>query len=150
MNQIKDQIIQYLHIYLDKKIADVNNAILSSKESRDSDTKSSVGDKHETSRAMMQIELDQSEGQLINLLRLKNEINQINLKQDFKKVTTGSLVTTNEGVYFISIGIGKIEVTNKDYYAISLASPIGLLLKDKTTGEKIQFQGRITEIINVC
>ena len=150
MNQIKDQIIQYLHIYLDKKIADVNNAILSSKESRDSDTKSSVGDKHETSRAMMQIELDQSEGQLINLLRLKNEINQINLKQDFKKVTTGSLVTTNEGVYFISIGIGKIEVTNKDYYAISLASPIGLLLKDKIAGEKIQFQGRITEIINVC
>lgn len=149
MNEIKDKIIQYLHFYIDKKINAINVAINSSKESRDRDTKSSAGDKHETSRAMMQIELDQNEGQLSNLLRLKNEINQIPI-QDFKKVKTGSLVTTNEGMYFISIGIGKIEVNANTYFAISLASPIGLLLKDKIAGEIIHFQRREINITNIC
>lgn len=146
MNLIKSHIIQHLHIYLDKKIASVTSAIQSAIESRDSDTKSSAGDKHETSRAMMQIELDQNEGQLNKLIKLKNEINQLDLNQDFNLVKSGSLVTTNEGQYFISIGIGKIEVNNQDYFAISLASPIGLLLKNKKPGDKLQFQEREIEI----
>ena len=54
----------------------------------------------------------------------------------------GSLVVTNQETYFFSIGIGKLTIANESYYAISLASPIGTLLKDKMVGDKAQLGGR--------
>lgn len=150
LKEIKELIISRLHEIVDLKIETASSAVESAKESRNSDTKSSAGDKHETGRAMMQIELEKNEIQLNKALALKQELNQIIIRNKFKKVEYGSLVITDQGNYFISIGIGKLEISKEVYYAISLASPIGKLLQNKTTGDKVQFQEKeinIKEII---
>ncbi|MFM6975381.1 MAG: 3-oxoacyl-ACP synthase [Sphingobacteriaceae bacterium] len=139
---LKIQILEQLKLALAQKIAESENAIASAKESRDSESKSSAGDKYETGRAMMQIELQNQEIQLNKALQLKNELHLINLQQAYEKAVLGSLVLTNREHYFISIGLGKIEVDGHPYYAISLASPIGMLLKDQQAGQTISFQGR--------
>ena len=58
-----DSLYSFLNL-LDLKIQDTSNAITSLTESRDMDTKSSAGDKHETSRAKIQTEIDQLSKQL--------------------------------------------------------------------------------------
>lgn len=153
MNKNKD-IKQNIHYQLQKiigeKIETAKLLLTSAKESRDNDTKSTVGDKHETGRAMAQFEVEKFEIQLSKAIKLNKELSMINLQKDYKKVEFGSLVIGKHGAYFISIGIGKIEVDKKDYYCISIGSPIGKLLQDKKSGDKIEFQGRkivIEEIV---
>lgn len=146
---IKELILSRLQEVIDKKIKIAESAIDSAKESRDSDTKSSAGDKHETGRAMMQIEMEENQVQLSKALFLKQELSNINMKKEYKKVEFGSLVYTNQGNYFISIGIGKLEIEKEIYYSISLASPIGKLLQDKCIDDKIQFQEKEFIISNI-
>jgi hypothetical protein len=148
--ETKSELCNQLRIILDRKLDETLGAINSLKESRDSDSKSSAGDKHETSRAMMQIELDKCEVQLANLVATKNDLERIDLQKNYLKAEPGSLLITNQGNYFISIGIGKLDIGDTSYFAISLASPLGIALKDKLAGDKIQFQGKefiITEIV---
>ncbi len=131
------------------KITILNTTILSAKESRDSDSKSSAGDKYETGRAMMHIEIEKNEVQLSKALKLKKELSEIDLLKDYRKVEFGSLVITNHGNYFISIGIGKLNGDYQDCYAISLASPIGRLFQNKEKGDVVKFQDREIIIENI-
>ncbi len=139
---LKKQICEQLQAILDLKVDVAMKAIASAKESRDDDTKSSAGDKYETGRAMMHIEMEKNEAQLIYARKLKNDLSLINIKKEYNKVEFGSLVLTNLGNYFISVGLGEFELNTDYYYAISFASPIGKLLKDKIVGDKATFQGR--------
>ncbi|MEX0967170.1 MAG: 3-oxoacyl-ACP synthase [Bacteroidia bacterium] len=147
---IKEQILRHLHELLDRKIAEASRALESAKESRDSDTKSSAGDQYETGRAMMQIEMENYDTQLNNALELKKALTRLNISREIEEIEPGSFVVTNHGKYFISIGLGKITVNDEVVYAISLASPIGQMFKDKRVGDKFEFNGReylIQEII---
>ncbi len=140
--EIKTRILQQKQELLSTKIKDAEQAIASAKESRNNDTKSSAGDKYETGRAMMQMEIDNNELQLDKALQQLSELSKIELNTGDKKVTPDSLVFTNYENYFISIAMGKIEIDGQIFYAISMVSPVGTLLRNKTIGDKVDFQGR--------
>ncbi len=142
MSSIKELIFGRVQEILDEKAESAQKAVEIARESRDSDTKSSVGDKYETGRAMAQIEMEKSMVQLSKIGNLKKELSRIDLEKGFEKVEFGSLVVTDKGSYFISIGLGKVGVEGNDYFVISLASPIGKLLHGKCVGECVKFQGR--------
>ncbi len=142
MNQIKKSIQQALQQILDTKIETANSAINSAKESRDNETKSSVGDKYETGRAMMQAEQERNEVRLMQALKLNDQLGQIDIEKIYNRVETGSLVTTSQGTYFISIGIGKVLVEQQTYYAISVHAPIAQAMLGKVEGDKFNFQGK--------
>ncbi len=146
---IKEKILSRLQEIVAQKIEIAESAVELVKEARDSDTKSTAGDKHETGRAMMQIEMEKNQVQLSKALFLKQELANINMTKEYNKAEFGSLVFTNQGNYFIAIGIGKLDIENKTYYSVSLASPIGGLLKDKETGDKIQFQEKGFIILDI-
>jgi hypothetical protein len=58
MHGIKEEIHQTLMKQLEEQILQAKQDLSLAKESRDSDTKSSAGDKYETGREMMQREMD--------------------------------------------------------------------------------------------
>ena len=148
-NSVKQSIANHIQFLLDDKIKEIQQAIHSAKDSRDNETKSSVGDKYETGRAMIQFELEKHTVQLQKAQQQKHKLSQINLQKEYNRVEFGSLIFTDHGNYFIAIGLGKIEIENETFYCISLASPIGKILNNKKVGGKIIFQGReftITEI----
>ncbi len=147
---IKEQIFEKIILLLNQRIEFARQAINSAKESRDNETKSSVGDKYETSRTLMQMEVEKNRVQLTKTEMLKSELLKINLRQKLKSVEFGSLVITTQNNYFILSAIGKIDIENQSYFCISLASPIGKLLHTKKVGDSFSFQGNdieITEII---
>ena len=149
MNSIKQNIKSEVLRQLDLKIKDISNAVKSLSESRDSDTKSSAGDKHETSRAKIQVEIDQLSKQLINAQRQKNNLSIIDTIHLHSIADVGSLVETNKGYFFISTGWGRIQIQDENYFVISIESPIGRLLKNKKEGDSIQFRNTAYDILSV-
>ena len=141
----KEQIVNRLREKLRNNIDEINQNILLARESRDNNTKSTVGDKYETSREMMNLKIEKYNIQLAKALRLQKELDKINLQKKFEQVEFGSLVFTRNNIYFISIGFGRIDIENESVYCVSLASPIGKTLNHKKTGDVVGFQG--TEII---
>ncbi|MBL0341096.1 MAG: 3-oxoacyl-ACP synthase [Bacteroidetes bacterium] len=146
---IKSQLQNQLIAILEGNALVAKTAIASAKESRDNDTKSSAGDKYETGRAMMQIEIENNEMQLLHAMNQMEELSKINFDKDYKKIEFGCLVSTSQGKYYISIGHGKLMIDKDVIYAISLGSPIGALLKNKVVGDKVSFQGRDFTILEI-
>ena len=147
MEILKDLIQKEILLILQKKLENLNFLIDTTTESRDIDLKSSVGDKHETSRAKIQNDLDNYYRQLMILESQINILNKIDLSVKYNKVAQGALVETNKGIFFISTGISKIVIENKTIFAVSMISPIGMAMKGKRKLQSFNFRN-ISYIIN--
>lgn len=124
-------------------------AIETAKDSRDNETKSSVGDKYETGRTLMQQEVEKNRIQLQKYQNIKSELEKINLLKKYDRAEFGSLVWDEQNIYFISIALGKVEVENESCFCISLASPIGKALHNKRIGDIVSFRGNTIKILSI-
>jgi hypothetical protein len=147
--ELKELFLTELNSLVEEKVNTANSSIYSTTESKNTATKSTAGDKHETGRAMMERELALSNSQLQKALIQKNELSKISLEMDCTTIKPGALVITSQGNYFISIGLGRINANGYECYAISGGSPIGLVLMGANQGQNINFQGRNIEIIAI-
>ena len=73
----------------------------------------------------------------------------INPKIQNETAVLGSIVYTQNNVFFLSVSVGKIDLENSSYFAISLQSPIGTLLMNKRKGDRINFNGTSYAISNI-
>jgi len=149
MIDFKNKIHQQLIQDLEDKLKHISKAIETSMQARDSETKSSMGDKYETGRAMAQSEIDKLAN---NKISCKNQLNELkNLNPEIKSniITSGSLVETNHETFYFSIPFGKVSVNNKEVFVISPYSPIGMVLKSKKVGDTIEFKGKTYTVTNV-
>lgn len=102
------------------------------------DSKSSAGDKFETSREMAQQELGKLSTQLAEQQRLKKLLeNQSTETSSCIKV--GSLVQTNLGTFLVGIPIGKITFGDTSIIGIGVGAPLGQLLLNKSENDRIAF-----------
>lgn len=146
---IKKRLHQQCLTLIDEKIASIQKSILSIEESRNNETKSSAGDKYETGRAMLHMEEEKSRNQLAKTNEMRLLLQTIELEQESEEVALGSLVRCSNGNYFISAAMGKVELEGEKYYCISMASPIGKLLKGKKNQESFSFANKSIEILEV-
>lgn len=114
-----------------------------------SETKNTAGDKHETSRAMLQLEREQSGQKIAEYKSLLEILNNINYKNLNTAVSLGALVYTTHLNFYLSIPIGEIKVNNHCFYGISLKSPIGGLLLGKKSGDEISFREQTFTILKI-
>jgi transcription elongation GreA/GreB family factor len=113
------------------------------------DSKNSAGDKHETGVAMAQLEQEKLTKQINELLTIQEHLQKINPSIAHNKIGLGSLVETNNGWYYFSVGIGTINMESLSIFAINPKAPIGELLLGKTKGESVLFNGKSTEILSI-
>lgn len=125
-----------------QKITAIKNSLNEVQEAANNETKSSAGDKHETGRAMAQLETEKLTTQLSEALKIEQTLSQINPEQDHKIIGLGSLVSTNNGSFYVSVSLGKIEIDNEIYFAVSAASPIGKMLLTKKEQDSFSFNGK--------
>ena len=143
--EVVDAFLKMLQAKIDEAKATLKDTI----SARDNESKSTAGDKYETGRAMAQIAQQQNEGQLNQLVEQYQKIAQIDPTSIKSSVVYGSLVETNSNWFFISMGIGNIQIEDVLIYSISITSPLGQLLKDKTKGESVSINNKSYEIINL-
>lgn len=113
------------------------------------DAKSSAGDKHETAVSMAQLEQEKLTTQINEFLKLKEHLNALNPDVIHHTIQKGSLIETNNGWFYLSIGLGQIKTPEISFFCISQEAPLGKLLIGKSANESIEFNGRITNIITV-
>ncbi len=138
----KDDILVTMNKILDMRLSKAKDTLEEMRRNRDLETKSSMGDKHETSRSQVQMEMSKLNTQLEQYLKQKRAISQIDTDAQHQFVGFGSLVYTNTDLYFISIGLGIVEVSDQKIICISMASPIGQVIQNKVVGDKISFRGK--------
>lgn len=139
---IKVALYQHCLNYVQDRVSSIQETISSSQESANSETKSTAGDKHDTARAMMQLEVEQKAKQLIEAKKLNVGLSQIKPEVEQTTVQLGALVYTNIGVYYISISMGKVVLNGTPYFVISPGSPIGQILFGLKKGDSTEFNGR--------
>lgn len=135
----KADIILHLRDLLQRKLAETQLSIAEIRDARNSNAKSSAGNKHEVSREIIQQELNAREAQLAKTQQMLHQLAQVGQDQSSKQVGFGSLVRTNQGVYFLSIAYGSITMLEGKVFAISLAAPLGQALHGKGVGEEVAF-----------
>ena len=89
------------------------------------DSKSTAGDKHETGRAMVHLEQEKLSKQLLQLNQLKETLAKIIPEENHSSIQFGSLVNTSKGLFFFSIGLGKINFNKTTVFWI-LFNPLTL------------------------
>ena len=90
-----------------------------------SETKSSAGDKYETGRAMAQLEKERHARRKASLEDMLNHLRRIGCVQAKESIDEGALVTTNRGMYFVSVGLGLVTFGDAQYSCLSVESPFG-------------------------
>lgn len=90
---------------------------------------------------MMQLEQEKLSHQLKELLEQKTELEKIDLSKSHTHIAKGSLVQSDKGFLFLSIGLGKINVDGKTIFAISPQSPLGMKLIGKKENEVVEMNG---------
>ena len=145
---IKQKLLNYCKNYVDERLLRIQNTISDIQESLTSETKSSAGDKHETGRAMLQLEREKAGAQLAEVQKLQETLAKITISSS-KNIRLGSLISTSQGNYFLSISVGKVTIENISYFAIAANSPIGKLLLGKTAESTFNFNGNEISIKDV-
>ena len=111
---------------LTQEIAKINESLLS-------ETKSSAGDKHETGRAMLQLEREKLGKQLQQVEQMQLVLNRLAADSPAtQKIALGSLVQTDKAFYYISVSAGQVTIEGKVVFCISVGTPIGKLLLGKS------------------
>lgn len=129
------------------KVSELN--IISAKSTAENETKSSAGDKYETAREMMQQEISMNQNQLVEANRLKHALSLVNPGRSYDVVCSGSLVYTNIGIFYISIGGNPIILKDIQYQPISSVSPIAKALAGKRKEDQLEFKQKIITVLNV-
>jgi transcription elongation GreA/GreB family factor len=149
MDTIKKELHALCIKYAKDRIDTATQAINSSKESANEETKSSAGDKYETSREMMQQETDRHQSQLNEANKLIVTLNQMSGDGVFTTADPGSLVITDNGKFYIVISAGALQLNGETYFAVSPVSPVALALKGKKAGDEFSLNGKQYKINKV-
>jgi transcription elongation GreA/GreB family factor len=146
---IKKKLQQACHDSLAKREAAIREALREAQASVNEETKSSAGDKHETGRAMMQLETEKLSGQLREVLQEQEKLQQISPDKKCFKVEPGALVITDSLKLYISISAGKLLIEKDEYFALSAQTPLGRVASGKQTGDTFAFQQRTYQIFSI-
>jgi transcription elongation GreA/GreB family factor len=138
--ELKQQLYQKCQDFLNERLETIQCTILDIQNSLQSETKSSVGDKHETGRAMLQLEREKVGYQLAEVQKLKELLDRIDPTTINENIALGSIVFTSKSNYFIALSAGEIEINGDVFYAISPSTPIAVLLLSKSLGDTIIFR----------
>ena len=142
MLTLKEALFRQCEDFVNTRLQNIQTTISSHQKALSSETKSSAGDKHETGRAMLQLEMEKAGQQLKSVQQMKDILARIDPEKRSELAILGSLVETSLGTYFLSVSVGQIVLENQSYFAISTSSPIGKLLLGKEQGAILAWNGK--------
>ena len=143
---LKAALFQRCQEEVNNRMNTIQEIILSNQNALQSETKSSAGDKHETGRAMLQLEMEKAGQQLAGVIQMQELLSKIDVSKRSNIAHLGSVVFTSKANYFLAISSGKLTVLDNEFFAISVASPIGKLLLGKKENDTISFNGESIKI----
>ena len=145
----KADFLDAMHERVRCSISEASIILQGIQESIDSETQSTAGDKHDTSRELMQQERNKA------AQNLQNQISMDSLVLKLKRITVscevrfGSLVLTNVGWFFIGLPLGRIQFEDKDILCVSGNAPAAKILESERVGASIKINGKNIKILSI-
>lgn len=146
--KVKEQLLELCNRHVNKRIKDYKNEIDLIKESIESNDKVS-NDPDDSGNSKLHEDLEKNLGYLNDAFKSKEALSLIRPNATNTTIVLGSIVITDSLNFFISTSVGKLDVNGDIYFAISLLSPIGQLLKSKTSGDSFNFNQTYYTIIKI-
>jgi len=134
---------------LNEKHKELQAALAETDDSLSADSKSTAGDKHETGRAMAQLEREKIGGFIQQHEQLMANAQRLDSSVKTSTIRLGSLVNTSNGWYYISVAAGRIFLENTPVFCLSPAAPLVGALLGKKSGEEVLWQGNSIAIVSI-
>lgn len=145
---IKSELLRQLTDNLNQRIETLQSEYKLYMDSAANETKSTAGDKHDTSRSMMQLEQEKLGSQLNQMKLQKQVLEKIDPHLKSNRIQFGSIVYTDKGNFFISISSTKpLEISGEKFTCISIQSPIGQSIIG-SSNQVFEFMGKTYKIIS--
>lgn len=145
----KKELLKKCHQLVDDRMALARKLIKEAQLAANQDSKSSMGDKYETTREMMALEMKKVGEQIQEAVKLKQVLSQLMPAHATEAIELGSLVSTSIGEFYLSVSLGKIKLNEREIFILSAVSPLGKELLFKKKGDKFSFNTRTIEIHSV-
>lgn len=144
----KSEILDTVKHLLSAKVQRLQMLIADTRASNN-DTKSSMGDKYETGREMLQQEIGKLQLQLGEILKQENILKSITAAP-CDSVQRGALVKTDRGAIYIAVPLGHVTINGEKITVISSDSPLAVVLRGRKAGETVPFGNYANNILEVC
>ncbi|SEH80120.1 MULTISPECIES: GreA/GreB family elongation factor [Epilithonimonas] len=143
----KTELIKLINQKLYEKIQTFEKLIAETRASNN-DTKSSMGDKYETGREMLQQEINNLQVQLNEVLKQQDFLKTILVKPS-DKAEKGAIVKTERGLFFISVSLGELSFEHQKIICISPESPLAKAMNGKQKGEVFSLNNMSQKIVDI-
>ena len=106
-------------------------------------------DRYDSYRTQLLGKRDLFAKQLEKALRQLELLTKIDPGRVNEVVSFGTVVVTDDQILFVSVGLGKMEIDNKIFYAISPLVPFYDAMRGKKKGDEFVFRDRTIRILDV-
>lgn len=146
----KSELISELKTLLNVQYKELKTELDSFSAAKDGEQKSSAGDKHETAKAMADIEAEKISQSLDRISNHQHLIGTISPNQKLEKIGFGAKFTANGNHYFVATSYGKLQLANDTVFVLSKDAPLALHLNGAQKGDKKEFNGQTFTIESVA
>ncbi len=139
--KFKEELFEKLLSAQSAKLLALSAQISANRENLSSATKSSAGDKHETGRAMLQLEQEKLGRSYAEAEKLMQLLLRVPFDKSYDQVKVGSLFATQKGLFLLAASFGKIEHDKQEIFVLGAAAPMSQIVLGKSAGEEVEFRG---------
>ncbi|WP_036195381.1 GreA/GreB family elongation factor [Maribacter antarcticus] len=147
LRELKEAAFKHCQTFVTERLGRLNSQAKEISDALTSETKSSAGDKHETGRAMLQLEREKLGIQLADAEIIQALLHKVPANVTSASVGLGTMVKTTTSTYFIAISAGECAYENQKVFCISPATPIGKLVMGKQIGDSFTFQSKENKLL---
>ena len=140
MKNLKNLLFDHCENHINNKLKNYLKIDQELFKSLNEETKSSAGDKHETTRAMIQIEREKNSNRVKEIESLKKNLVLVkSIEPSNISVKIGSIIFTTNNNYFISISSEIYKSDIIKIYCVSPNTPIAKAYLGKKVGNIVNF-----------
>jgi len=140
----KSKLLDTVKSKLSEKIQKFEKLIEDTRASNN-DTKSSMGDKYETGREMLQQEINNLQRQLNEALNQQALLQKVSTETSVK-VQNGALIETDKGLFYIAASVGEVVCENRKVMTVSTESPLAKAITGLTSGQSFSLNN-VSQIV---
>ena len=128
--------------------AETLKGLISQTQESNSETKSSMGDKYETSREMIAQEIRNLQRQLSEVHNQMDALVKLNSAPS-KSVELGALVETGAGLFYVSAPVGQLNLDGRTIMTVSPEAPLIKAMQGCTPGGTFSINNRLETLVAI-
>ena len=143
MDSDRARVVQSLKDALEQGVLEARAVFEGLQGSLEGESKSTAGDKHETGRAMVQLEMEQAAGRMHRMESMVRQWVALDPSCGRSDVRPGAVVRTDMGGFVIGVALGVFKGPDgEEWRAISSDAPLAQAMLGSRAGGTVEFRGR--------